>query len=476
MPSPILTVAQMRAWEQATWQSGVSEQSVIARVGELVATRAFQLTAPGARLLALAGKGHNGDDVRQSVLHLPGREIELLEITDPTRQLPELARALAKHPVLIIDGLFGIGLNRPLDEDWKIFIDRINRSEVAVLAVDAPSGLNCESGKPEGNAIRAHITLTLGAIKQGLIMSSALPYVGQLELIAEIGLTGRPPESDLQWSLESDFEPALPERNRDSHKGAFGHLVIVAGSLGYHGAAVLAARGAQAGRPGLVTVVTTDEAYLPIAAQLQSAMVRPWASDWELPDKTTAVLFGPGLADPSVPTGLRKQVVRWWREFRGPVIADANALDWLLPMEATARGFRVVTPHPGEAARMLRTEPALVQADRVTSARKLSQHLGNACVVLKGYQTLVGTGDGSLFVNTTGGPRLAQGGSGDVLAGFIGGLLAQAAWQRDPLLTVRHAVWRHGLAGDAASWTGFIDDLPRELAQAPIAANRGSWV
>jgi hydroxyethylthiazole kinase-like uncharacterized protein yjeF len=465
MPSPILSVAQMRSWEQATWQTGIAEQTVIARVGEIVARRALAMSNDSALCLALAGKGHNGDDVRLSVPHLTGRDVQLLEIADPSRQLPELARALERRPALIIDGLFGIGLNRPLDEDWKAFIDRINRSQVPVLAVDCPSGLNCETGKTEGAAIVAQVTLTLGAVKRGLIATSAAPYVGRLELASEIGLVPCPVETDLQWTVPDDFAGLPPPRKRDAHKGAFGHLVIVAGSLGYHGAAVLAARGAQAAQPGLITVVTTDEAFPPVAAQLQSAMVRPWTADWEPPEKTTAVLFGPGLADPTVPTGLRKQMVHLWQEFDGAIVADASGIDWLAGAGLHSRAPRVITPHPGEAAKLLNTDTKGIQADRVAAVRKLSTRVGGALVVLKGYQTLVGGEDGPVHVNNTGGPLLGQGGSGDVLAGYLAGLLAQPAMSRDPVRTTRHAVWRHGLAGEAERWNGMIDELPVQLAQ-----------
>ncbi len=455
----------MRSWEQATWQTGQQEQAVMARVGRIVAQRAAGLTGSGDRILALAGRGHNGDDVRMALPHLAGRDVDLLNVNDPARQLPELARALEQQPQLIIDGLFGIGLNRPLDKDWKAFIGRINQAEVPVLAVDAPSGLNCDSGEPEGAAIVAAVTLTLGAVKRGLLASPAVPHVGRLELAGDIGLCACPIESDLQWIEPADFAGFPPRRQPDAHKGDFGHLVIIAGSLGFHGAAVLAARGAQAAQPGLISVITTDEAYVPVAAQLQSAMVRPWTSDFELPDKATAVLFGPGLADATVPTGLRKLAVRCWGEFPGPVVADASGLEWIAGNQSNSKGLRVVTPHPGEAARLLNTSSRQVQADRVAGARKLAESFGGAWVVLKGHQTLVGGVAGPMFVNSSGNARLAQGGSGDVLAGFLAGWLAQPTLQRDASQAIRYAVWRHGYAGESAEWSGLIDELPRALVK-----------
>lgn len=468
MASPILSVEQMRQWEQATWQAGnISEQEVIARVGELVAVHALTMTARGDEILLLVGKGHNGDDVRLSQSHLKDRKVELLEVTDPTRCLPELADALKRRPTLIVDGLFGIGLNRPLDDDWKTFIGRVNQSKCPVLAVDSPSGLNCQTGKPEGTAIKADVTLTLGAIKRGLIEPGASEFVGQLIVEAEIGLIPCPIESEFCWTTSTDFKDFPPRPPRDAHKGSFGHLVIVAGSLGYHGAAVLAARAAQAAHPGLITVVTTDETYVPVASQLQSVMVRPWTSDWEPSDKTSAILFGPGLADPTVPTGLRKQVLHFWEEFSGAVVADASGLDWLTNAPVKSNGCRVVTPHPGEAARMLVCSVSDVQKDRTTSVRNISAHFGGTVVVLKGHHSLVGSHQGTIYVNSTGGPRLGQGGSGDILGGYLAGLLAQPALARDPVKSVRYAVWRHGLAGDSKGWNGFVEDLPAMLAASP---------
>ncbi len=456
----------MRALEQATWQAGEREEAVIARVGQFVAERARRLTRAGDQLLLLAGKGHNGDDVRQARPHLKDRLVELLEITDPVQGLPQLARALETRPALVIDGLFGIGLNRPLDDGWKRIINGLNQAKVRVLAVDTPSGLNCDTGRPEGAAINADFTLTLGAVKRGLVQPFATEFVGRLELAPDIGLIECPLTSDLSWSHAEDFVGFPPARRRDSHKGSFGHVVILAGSLGYHGAAVLAARGAQASRPGLITVVTTDETYFPVAAQLKSTMVRPWTADWELPDRTTAILFGPGLAAASVPTGLRKQTLHFWHQFPGAVVADASGLDWLVPANLPAPGIRVITPHPGEAARLLDAQTAQVQADRLAVVRQLSERYGGCHVTLKGHQTLIGRAVGEVFVNSTGGPWLAQGGSGDVLAGYLAGLLAQPSLQADPMLTLRYAVWRHGLAGESPNWTGLIDDLPVELAAA----------
>jgi hydroxyethylthiazole kinase-like uncharacterized protein yjeF len=184
---------------------------------------------------------------------------------------------------------------------------------------------------------------------------------------------------------------------------------------------------------------------------LQAVMVQVWSRNVELPGKFSAVLVGPGLASPDVPEDLKETARRLWRESPIPIIADASALDWL-PMDAFPKNaVRALTPHPGEAARLLKTTAAQVQADRPKALREISQKLGNAWVVLKGHQTLIGRGDGDIFINSSGNPFLGQGGSGDTLSGYLAGLLAQSALQKDPAKTIRYAVWQHGASADFLS-------------------------
>ena len=180
---------------------------------------------------------------------------------------------------MLIDGLFGIGLDRPLDDGWKKFITAVNQSRIPVLAVDVPSGLNADTGEVQGAAIEAAVTLTVGAPKTGLLAQNAWPFVGRLEVATDVGLVPCPHPSsrdDLNWTLPEDFAGFPPRRAVAAHKGSFGHLMVVAGSFGFHGAAVLAARGAQRAQPGLVTLFTQEDVYHPIASQLQAVMVNLW--------------------------------------------------------------------------------------------------------------------------------------------------------------------------------------------------------
>ncbi len=488
MPVPVVNIAQMREWEKATWATGQTEAEVIRRVGGKIAGLALRLTRPGDGILILAGKGHNGDDARAGREFLTGRKIILLDVADPEAALAEFQRRTAPktfgavsdssvsdgdrleaRPTLIIDGLFGIGLSRPLDGGWKKMITTVNRSPIPVLAVDVPSGLNADTGQPQGTAIAAAVTLTVGAPKIGMLQQSAWPFVGRLEVAEDIGLIPCPHRGEMNWTLPGEFAGFPPRRDVAGHKGSFGHLAIIAGSFGFHGAAVLAARAAQRAQPGLITLFTQEIIYRPVAVQLQAVMVNIWKPETRLPESTSAILIGPGLAAPEITEAMKAPTRQFWRESELPVIVDASALAWLESGAAPKNTIRVVTPHPGEAARMLGKTVPQVQADRPQALREISQHFGNCWVVLKGHQTLVGRSTGEISVNSSGNPHLAQGGSGDVLSGFIAGLLAQPALQADAGKTLRFAVWRHGHAADtlqAARTNWVVEDLVAELGKA----------
>jgi ADP-dependent NAD(P)H-hydrate dehydratase / NAD(P)H-hydrate epimerase len=469
MSIPVISIAQMREWEKASWAAGKSEADVILQVGKILAREILRLTHPGDAILILAGKGHNGDDARCAREHLTDRRVEIFEVKNAEADFPKLDSLIHAQPALVIDGLFGIGINRPLDASWIKFINRINAAHLPVLAVDVPSGLNADSGEPQGAAIEAAFTLTIGAPKIGMLQHPASRYVGQLIVAEDTGLIDCPHQGELNWTVPEDFRGFPPRRPVAGHKGTFGHLAILAGSRGYHGAAVLASRGAQRTQPGLITLFTQENVYVPIAAQLQAVMVQAWSPQIELPGKFSAVLVGPGLASPDVPEELKETARRLWRESPAPIIADASALDWLPTDAAPKNAVRVLTPHPGEAARLLKTTAAQVQTDRPKALRDISRKLGNAWVVLKGNQTLIGRADGEIFINSSGNPFLGQGGSGDTLSGYLAGLLAQPALQADAERTIRYAVWQHGAAADLLSRTQpnwIVEDLLNALGLA----------
>jgi NAD(P)H-hydrate epimerase len=455
----------MREWEKASWAAGSTAADVIDKVGRAIARRLESLARPGEKILFLAGKGHNGDDVRAARKHLsPERDAVLLDVGDPAPGLEHFLEAAGGGCSWIVDGLFGIGLDRPLDAHWQKLIEAVNGANIPILAVDVPSGLNAETGGVEGAAIIAAITLTVGAPKHGLL--KAAKFVGRLEVLSDVGLVSCPFDSELNWTVRNDFARLPPRRPVDGNKGTFGHLAIFAGSLGYHGAAVLAGRGALRAQPGLVTVFPQESVYVPVAAQCQSMMVHVWRPNHALPKSCSAILFGPGLAAMELSDAVKEEMRIYWRKSPMPVIADASALDWLQTGPALSGAIRVITPHPGEAGRVLRSSAASVQADRVLALRELSKRLGDCFVVLKGHQTLVGRASGKIFVNCSGNPQLGQGGSGDLLGGYLAGLLAQPDWGNDPLTAIRYAVWQHGAAADHLSetqpnWT--VEDLSRHL-------------
>jgi NAD(P)H-hydrate epimerase len=467
MPVPVISIGQMRDWERDTWASGQSEAEVIRRVGQVVAQHTLRLTKSGDVILILAGKGHNGDDARCTREHLADRRIDLLEVNSPEADFSKLEMLLSLRPALVIDGLFGIGIKGPLNQPWIKFIQHINAARLRVLAVDVPSGLDAETGEPLGAAIEASVTLTVGAPKRGLLHQPAWPHVGRLEVATGVGLIPYLHSSELYWTLPGDFGGFPPLRLAAGHKGNYGHLAIIAGSAGYHGAAVLAARGAQRARPGLISLFTHEPAYAPIAAQLQSVMVHSWKTDLELPGKFSAVLIGPGLAAADLPEEMKRMVRRLWTDLRIPVVADASALEWLPADSKTPKSaVRVITPHPGEAARLLKTTSTRIQANRPQALRELSEHFCGCQVVLKGHQSLSGCGAEPIFVNSSGNPYLAQGGAGDVLAGYLAGLLAQPVLEADASRTIRFAVWQHGAAADLlqasrTNWT--VEDLANVL-------------
>ncbi len=469
MPVPVINIAGMREWEKATWATGQTEAEVIRLVGKRVARRARRLTNADDFILILAGKGHNGDDARAAKEFLDGRKVKVLELLLPETDLLKLEMKLKEKPALIIDGIFGIGLNRALSEKWKNIIAAVNAAQIPVLAVDVPSGLNADTGEHFGVAIEAAVTVAIGASKLGMLAAQAWPYVGRLEVADDVGLVACPAKSELNWTLAEDFQNFPPPRPVADHKGSFGHAGIIAGSMGFHGAAVLATRGAQRAQPGLVTLSTQENIYPVVAPQLQAAMVNIWRPDAKIPEAISAVLIGSGMAAPEAKEKLQQVMKTYWSELACPLVVDASALDILEGGKFPENGIRVLTPHPGEAGRLLNLPTAKVQADRVGALRAISKKFGGCWVVLKGHQTLIGRAEGEIFVNPSGNPHLAQGGSGDLLGGFITGLLAQPKLQADAGKTLRYAVWQHGAAADQlqaerANWT--VEDLADELGNA----------
>ena len=269
----------------------------------------------------------------------------MLEVADPVEDLGALKNYLGENPVLVVDGLFGIGLNRDLDKHWHQFIQCINESNAPVLSVDCPSGLDAEMVRPRA-VIEAAILYWV--LKRGLLANSAAHCVGRLRIASPIGLKIQH-RGGFVWVTEQDMR-GLVSTGSVSHKGIHGmwnHWRFT----GYHGAPILAGYAGLRAQPGLVSIFTP--AYQPVSAQCQSIMVHPWDRDCvEALSRTTALVAGPGLAGGDVEDSLRQTVLNLWNESSKPMVVDASALDWLPKCSRIVRPF-VCLHHIREAARLL---------------------------------------------------------------------------------------------------------------------------
>ncbi|HEX6202333.1 MAG TPA: NAD(P)H-hydrate dehydratase [Thermoanaerobaculia bacterium] len=417
--------------------------------------------------MATGGRELSGDAAAQ----LRVCEFQGVEVLDLDEEALATAAAEAATADLVLDALFGTGLGRPLAGLFAAVVDLLDDLPVPILAVDLPSGLAGGRAEPIGPHVVADATVTFAAPKPAHVLSPAAGFCGEL-LVADLGI---PPalvedadEEDGPLHLLRGPEVAawLPEREPASHKGDYGHLLVVAGSLGKGGAAVMAARAAVRAGAGLVTAAV-PEAVLPI---VQGGCVEamgvplPAGEDGSIgADAAPAILaaargkdavaLGPGLGQGEAAAAAIRQAVL---ALELPLVLDADGLNAFAGRAAELRdrrAFTVLTPHPGELGRLLDTSAAEVQADRLAAARRAAAATG-AVVVLKGHQTLIaeppaadGT-PGAVWITPTGNPGMASGGSGDVLTGVLGALVA---WLGPGLEPVALGTFVHGLAGDLAA-------------------------
>jgi ADP-dependent NAD(P)H-hydrate dehydratase / NAD(P)H-hydrate epimerase len=476
---PLLTAAEMRALDRHTIDGlGVPGELLMELAGAAVAREAEALRAPDAPVWLLCGTGNNGGDglVAARQLHLRGVPVRVLAVGDPAAWRGEAAanakrlRALgvaltgASTPLepgaVLVDAIFGTGLARPVEGAAAQAIRRLREARPAcrVLAVDLPSGLEADTGQPLGDAVAADVTVTLGLPKLALTLEPGRSLAGRV-VVARIGIADPTPDAPPRAELWTRAAAArhLPKRPRDGHKGRFGHVLVVAGSEGKTGAAVLAALGAARSGAGLVTIACPASLNGVLEASVREVMTAPVpeaagarfgrASEkavLELAAARDVVALGPGLGrDPETRSFVRSVV----RALASPLVLDADGLvafEGALAELRSRRAPSILTPHPGEAALLLASTPAEVNRDRPAAARRLASESG-AFVVLKGAATVVADPQGALAVNPTGGPALASGGTGDVLTGVIAGLLAQGLGPRD---AARLGVFLHGEAAD----------------------------
>ncbi|MGN1003958.1 MAG: NAD(P)H-hydrate dehydratase [Oscillospiraceae bacterium] len=345
-----------------------------------------------------------------------------------------------------IDALFGVGLNSDLRPDALEAV-RMMKSTQWVVSADVPSGIHADTGEVLGRAVQADVTVTFSAGKPGLYVGQGAVHSGRV-VVADIGIPRDLMDRDASTTSVVD-RPRLPRRRRDAHKGNFGRLFILAGSVGYTGAPVLASRAAVRGGAGLVTLAVPQEIYPIVAVKCDEAMPWPWPdSDEKILEKAKscdAALIGPGLGQ-----GERAErlVLSLLRELTCPVILDADGLNILarhIDVLDKREGLTILTPHDGEFARL--SGCALPIADRLSVAREFAGK--HKCIlVLKGHRTITAAWNGRCFINPTGNPGMARGGSGDALAGLMAGLVAQKSVGNNGIL---YAVWFHGRAGDLAA-------------------------
>ncbi|MGE5652194.1 MAG: NAD(P)H-hydrate dehydratase [Bacillota bacterium] len=489
MPSPhaLYSVAEIRAVEQAAL-AALPAFTLMQRAGQAAAKRALELVGPHrhhAPILVLAGPGNNGGDALEAATHLAreGASVTVLLFADSGRQSEDSRRAhknaknsplrfadpacreqviAASRWSLIVDGLFGIGLTRAISAPLRSVIEQVNNLDCKVLALDVPSGLDADTGNivgTEGIAIRATDTVTFIGGKPGLHTGHGRDYAGRVE-VADLDI-GREFFVDAKAQLNRPelFSDYLRPRPHNSHKGSFGDVIVAGGAHGMSGAAILAARAAAKCGAGRVFAAFLSEP--PAYDSAQPELMCRHAHDMDF--ASSAVTIGPGLGTSNAARDILTRALL----SGAPLVIDADALNLIassddLRLKLRSRGHpALLTPHPLEAARLLNTSAARVQADRLAAARQLAAEL-NSVVLLKGSGTIVAQPGGELAINTTGNPALATAGTGDVLAGICGALLAQGwkAWA-----AALAGCWLHGSAADTlvAQGTGPIGLTASEL-------------
>ncbi len=379
--------------------------------------------------------------------------LPVYDVTDSDALDHALARA--SEPDLIVDAVFGTGLNRPAEGIWAEVINGMISLRLPVLAVDIPSGLMGSSTGVVEPVVRADLTVTFAQPKFPHIFDPAASCCGEI-IVADITIPESAVEAEgvaLSVTVPEEVAVLFPERRANTHKGTYGHVAIVAGSAGKSGAAILAARGAVRSGAGLVSVVTDRDTANVIDTVTLESMT--WHADTsadgidgilEFIEDKNAVLIGPGLPDNDVSYSVIRKLVS---RIDKPLVIDATAVNAFAgrseEMNPDGRP-RVITPHPGELARLLGVSTSAIADDRIGAARDAASK-SRSVVVLKGHQTLVVYPDGITTVNPTGNPGMATGGMGDVLGGIVATLLARGF---DPFESARAAVFLHGMAGDLA--------------------------
>lgn len=512
MSWPVVTVAEMRALEAAAFQAGISEDRLQANAAEQIARVAASLAPPGGRVVVLVGPGNNGRDAFLAGQRLAARERLVFSYLGPRHAIraEELAalgaegqrwrihagqdsldhlRAELGQARLVIDGLVGIGARGPLRPPLDLLARTVNeaaaRGTLRVLSVDIPSGIDADSGEVPGEAVRAHVTVALGAVKAGTVRFPAAALSGRLEP-ASIGFPPGTEAACRVWLLDrASVAGLVPARPLDAHKGTLGWVLVVGGSNEYVGAPILSAASAARAGCGLVALA------VPPRVQIAAAGVLPEATyllreERQTPEESAervlarvddfrALVVGPGLGRGDESGRLVRRILSGLRDRaqRLSVVIDADALNilagWPRWWEEIPPGC-ILTPHAGEMARLTGQSVAELSRACWTAAQEAADRWGQI-VVLKGAHTAVAEPHGMAWVHASANPGLATAGSGDVLAGLIAGLAAQGA---APAAAARMGVVVHGLAArqvmERQNWRSLLAsdllvEIPRLLAE-----------
>lgn len=503
----VLTAAEMRAADRRAIEELGVPPLVLMENAALGVVEALAARFPAAeRVAILCGPGNNGGDGLAVARQLLTRGYDVRVALAPCgRDLsPDCAAQLAicraigldctelppgadlgeaLEADLLVDALFGTGLARPLEGEWARLVETLAALPVPVLAVDLPSGLDADRQRPIGPFLPATLTVTFAAPKPAHVLAPAADGCGEVvvaDLGVPLGVEGGP--GALHLLVAEELAAWLVERPRDAHKGLYGHVLLVAGGRGMAGAAILAARASVLGGAGLTTVAAPGELLAALAAASPESMALAVAAspDGALDESAaealvaaaaarSVVAVGPGIGRAS---GTTAAIARLVLGTDRPVVLDADGLaafEGGLERLAARSAPTVLTPHPGELGRLLGRSSAEIQADRLGAAREAAARSG-AVVVLKGDRTVIAAPDAEAWINESGSPAMATGGSGDVLTGLLAARLAQGD---EPTVAAALAVHLHGLAGELAAGAAGGPALPAgRLAEAIPAAYR----
>jgi ADP-dependent NAD(P)H-hydrate dehydratase / NAD(P)H-hydrate epimerase len=482
LPIALYSTAQARALDaHAINELKIPGYTLMKRAGE-AALRYLRTRYPVAhRVVIVCGAGNNAGDgyVLARFAQAAGLTVTALSATDPAALKGDARQAHADLKAsggtvqpfdsaqlsdgeVIVDALLGTGLTGSVRADLVPVIRAINAVGLPVFALDVPSGLDADTGTALGEAVRAEATVTFGALKTGLFLGDGPEFAGtvffdDLELSTELIQQPR-----LTRIVEAEIHAALPRRPRAANKGDFGRVLIVGGGIGMPGAARLAGEACLRSGAGLVTVATAPENVSAIVAGRPELICVALTSETVLAEamaRADLIAVGPGLGRTAWARDALNQVLG----SRKPLVVDADALNLLAEMKVSARSSWILTPHPGEAGRLLGTTAKDIQRDRLAALERLVSRF-DGTVVLKGAGTLVGARGRIPGLCERGNPGMATAGTGDVLTGAIAGICAQCA---DPWAAARVGVLVHAMAGDASARSGergvLASDLVREL-------------